>query len=204
MHLISTVRLLTLITLALGLASCENGKNPLHKSGSTQDDLYVSNVPSDGGYHPYPNQPGQIAGPAAPTYTPPPAPVAPDLYAFNSTSGSKPKTSGTSSGGSSAGTSSGGSSSGRSSVSGTSGGSSSGGSSTPRKTTASTKPKSKSSSSKSGSTAKKKSSGGSYKVVSGDSLYAIARKRGTTVAKIKAANSLSTDLIHPGLVLKIP
>ena len=180
MHLISTVRLLTLITLALGLASCENGKNPLHKSGSTQDDLYVSNVPSDGGYHPYPNQPGQIAGPAAPTYTPPPAPVAPDLYAFNSTSGSKPKTSGTSSGGSS------------------------GGSSTPRKTTASTKPKSKSSSSKSGSTAKKKSSGGSYKVVSGDSLYAIARKRGTTVAKIKAANSLSTDLIHPGLVLKIP
>lgn len=199
MHLISTVRLLTLITLALGLASCENAKNPFQKPGSTQDDLYVSNVPSDGGYHPYPNQPGQIAGPAAPTYTPPPAPVEPDLYAFNSPSGSKPKTSGASSGGSSAGSSAGGSSSGRSSVSGTSGGSS-----TPRKTTASTKSKSKSSSSKSGSTAKKKSSGGSYKVVSGDSLYAIARKRGTTVAKIKAANSLSTDLIHPGLVLKIP
>jgi LysM repeat protein len=185
MHFISSVRLLSLITLAFGFSSCENGKNPFHKTDSTQDDLYVSNVPSDGGYHPYPNQPGQIAGPAAPTYTPPPAPVEPDLYAFNSPAGSKPKTSGTSSGGSSA-------------------GSSSGGSSTPRKTTASTKPKSKSSSSKSGSTAKKKSSGGSYKVVSGDSLYAIARKRGTTVAKIKAANSLSTDLIHPGLVLKIP
>jgi LysM repeat protein len=60
---------------------------------------------------------------------------------------------------------------------------------------ASTKPKSK-------STAKKSS--GSYKVVSGDSLYAIARKRGTTVAKIKAANSLKSDLIRPGQALKIP
>lgn len=50
----------------------------------------------------------------------------------------------------------------------------------------------------------KKSSGSSYKVVSGDTLYGIARKRGSTVAKIKAANGLKSDVIRPGQVLRIP
>ena len=50
----------------------------------------------------------------------------------------------------------------------------------------------------------KKSSGSSYKVVRGDTLYGIARKRGSSVAKIKAANGLKSDLIRPGQVLRIP
>ncbi len=171
MHLIPTARLLTLISLTLGLVSCENGQNPFNKSASTQSDPYVANYANDGGYHPYPGQPGQVAGGSAPTYTAPPAPIEADPYAFNAPTSTKPKTT-----------------------------TSSGSSSTPKKSTASTKPKT--SSSKSKSTAKKSS--GSYKVVSGDSLYAIARKRGTTVAKIKAANSLKSDLIRPGQALKIP
>ncbi|GAA5135323.1 hypothetical protein GCM10023213_08360 [Prosthecobacter algae] len=72
-------------------------------------------------------------------------------------------------------------------------------SSTPKKTVSSSKPKS--------STAKKstaKKSSGSYKVAKGDTLYGIARKRGTTVAKIKASNGLSSDVIRPGQSLKIP
>lgn len=70
-------------------------------------------------------------------------------------------------------------------------------SSTPKKSTASSKPKSSSK-----SPAKK--SGGSYQVTKGDTLYGIARKRGTTVAKIKAANKLSSDTIRPGQSLRIP
>lgn len=50
----------------------------------------------------------------------------------------------------------------------------------------------------------KKSSGSSYKVVRGDTLYGIARKRGSSVAKIKAANGLKSDVIRPGQVLRIP
>ncbi len=50
----------------------------------------------------------------------------------------------------------------------------------------------------------KKSSGSSYKVVRGDTLYGIARKRGSSVAKIKAANGLKSDIIRPGQVLRIP
>jgi LysM repeat protein len=46
--------------------------------------------------------------------------------------------------------------------------------------------------------------GGSYKVGKGDTLYGIARARGTTVAKIKSANKLTSDIIRPGQVLKIP
>jgi LysM repeat protein len=66
----------------------------------------------------------------------------------------------------------------------------------------------------SGSTAKKKStsskiaaiksSGSRYTVVKGDTLSAIARKKGSSVAKIKAANGLSGDLIRLGQSLKIP
>ncbi len=167
MYMISTARLLTLITLTLGLASCENGKSPFNKSASAESDPYVANYASDGGYHPYPGQPGQVAGGAAPTYTPPPAPIEADPYAFNAPSSSKPKTS-----------------------------SSSGGSrSTPRKTT--------SASTKSKSTAKKSSGSSTHTVVKGDTLYGIALKNKTTVAKIKAASGLSSDLIRPGQRLKL-
>lgn len=74
--------------------------------------------------------------------------------------------------------------------------SSSSGSSSSRTTTAKKTTSSKSTA--------KKSSGSSYKVVSGDTLYGIARKRGSSVAKIKAANGLKSDLIRPGQVLRIP
>ena len=69
------------------------------------------------------------------------------------------------------------------------------------------------SSSKKKSSAKSggKSSGGksshsrsSYTIKSGDSLGGIARKNGTTVAKLKAANGLSSDRIRAGRTLKIP
>lgn len=74
-------------------------------------------------------------------------------------------------------------------------------SSTPKKSTAtstaSAKPKS------STPTKKASSLGGSYTVVKGDTLYGIARKRGTTVAKLKAANGLSSDLIRIGQKLKV-
>ena len=50
------------------------------------------------------------------------------------------------------------------------------------------------------------SSGGTveYQVRSGDSLWSIARSMGTTVLAIRAANSLSSDRIHPGQLLRIP
>ncbi|HBJ88234.1 MAG TPA: hypothetical protein DDZ88_31145 [Verrucomicrobiales bacterium] len=60
--------------------------------------------------------------------------------------------------------------------------------------------KKKTSSSKSKSTGK----GGTYAIKSGDTLSAIARKNGTTVAKLKAANGLSGDMIRAGKTLKIP
>jgi LysM repeat protein len=72
-----------------------------------------------------------------------------------------------------------------------------------KKTVASsTSTKKKSTSSK--STAKKSSSGSRYTVSKGDTLYGIALRKKTTVAKIKAANGLSGDLIRPGQSLKIP
>lgn len=43
-----------------------------------------------------------------------------------------------------------------------------------------------------------------YTVVSGDSLYTISQKTKVGIAKIKSANNLSGDLIHPGQVLNIP
>lgn len=69
------------------------------------------------------------------------------------------------------------------------------------------KTSSKKTSSKSGSKSSSKGSshkGGSYTIKSGDNLGAIARKHGTTVAKIKAANGLSSDMIRAGRTLKIP
>lgn len=43
-----------------------------------------------------------------------------------------------------------------------------------------------------------------YTIKSGDTLGGIARKHSTTVAKIKAANGLKSDLIRAGKTLKIP
>ncbi|MGD6841501.1 peptidoglycan DD-metalloendopeptidase family protein [Bacillus infantis] len=40
-----------------------------------------------------------------------------------------------------------------------------------------------------------------YEVKTGDTLYAIAAKLGTTVSQLKKANSLADDIIHPGEIL---
>lgn len=57
---------------------------------------------------------------------------------------------------------------------------------------------------KTSSSNKSSSKGGSYTIKSGDTLGGIARKHGTTVAKLKAANGLKSDLIRAGKTLKIP
>ncbi len=49
-----------------------------------------------------------------------------------------------------------------------------------------------------------KSGGGSYTIKKGDTLSAIARKNNTTVAKLKAANGMTSDMIRDGKSLKIP
>ncbi|MFQ3671914.1 MAG: LysM peptidoglycan-binding domain-containing protein [Verrucomicrobiia bacterium] len=46
--------------------------------------------------------------------------------------------------------------------------------------------------------------GGDYTVKSGDSLWRIARDHNTTVAKIKELNELTSDVIRPGQIIKIP
>lgn len=67
---------------------------------------------------------------------------------------------------------------------------------------------SRSSSRKKTASSKSKSSsnkgGGSYTIKGGDTLGAIARRNGTTVAKLKAANGLKSDMIRAGKTLKIP
>jgi LysM repeat protein len=168
MSLISSARLLILASVSATLMSCQNG---LNKSASSGSDPYVSNYPADGGYNPYPDQPGTIAG-GAPSYERPVAPVEADPYAFNAPT-STPTRSTTSSS-----------------------------SSTPKKTVTSTS-KPKSSSTKSKSTAKKSTGSSTHTVVKGDTLYGLALKNKTTVAKIKAANGLKSDLIRPGQKLKM-
>src|SRR5258708_5096491 len=46
--------------------------------------------------------------------------------------------------------------------------------------------------------------GGTYTVISGDNLYKIALKFGTTVAAIQSANGLATTVIYIGQLLRIP
>lgn len=43
-----------------------------------------------------------------------------------------------------------------------------------------------------------------YEVVSGDTLFSISRRHGTSVDALKQANALNSDLIRPGDVLAIP
>ncbi len=43
-----------------------------------------------------------------------------------------------------------------------------------------------------------------YRVVAGDTLYAIAQRNGTTVAALKQANGLSSDMLSIGQMLRIP
>jgi hypothetical protein len=52
--------------------------------------------------------------------------------------------------------------------------------------------------------ASSKGRGGSYTVKKGDTLSAIAARKGTSVAKIKAANGMSSDFLSIGRVLKLP
>jgi LysM repeat protein len=47
-------------------------------------------------------------------------------------------------------------------------------------------------------------SSSNYTVASGDTLWKIASKYNTTVANLKAANNLSTDMLYIGQVLKVP
>jgi len=47
-------------------------------------------------------------------------------------------------------------------------------------------------------------SGRSYTVAGGDNLYRISQRHGTTVAAIKNANGLASDVIRPGQNLLIP
>ncbi|MDD3179268.1 MAG: LysM peptidoglycan-binding domain-containing protein [Opitutaceae bacterium] len=46
--------------------------------------------------------------------------------------------------------------------------------------------------------------GQTYKVVSGDSLSSIAKRHGTTVTALKAANNLTSDLVQTGQELRLP
>ena len=66
-------------------------------------------------------------------------------------------------------------------------------------------PKKKTTASASSGTKKKTSTASKRHTVNkGDTLYGIARSNGTTVANLKSANGLTTDLIRPGQTLKIP
>lgn len=59
-------------------------------------------------------------------------------------------------------------------------------------------------SSSSSSSSKKKSSSKKHTVKSGDTLSSIARKYGTSVSRLKAANGLKSDMIRDGRSLSIP
>lgn len=80
------------------------------------------------------------------------------------------------------------------------------GGSVSRKQPSPVKKVSSSSTKKKTASSKSKSSGGggSYTIKKGDTLGAIASRNKTTVAKLKAANGMSSDFIREGKMLKIP
>jgi LysM repeat protein len=77
---------------------------------------------------------------------------------------------------------------------------------TPSKSSSSTKSKSGSSSKGKGTTAKKKPTATrtTHTVKAGDTLSGLARKYGSSVARIKSANGLKSDMIRNGQKLTIP
>lgn len=80
-------------------------------------------------------------------------------------------------------------------------------SSTPAKkttTTSSSTQRSSSTTAKKPTPTKSSSSSVSHTVKSGDTLYGLALRYKSTVAKIKAANGLKSDIIRPGQRLRIP
>jgi len=175
---------LALATL-MSLTSCETTNSGLGGSSA-----YASNGPIDGGYNPYPNGGGGVpagsllsSASSHPQYAeaPPAPPIGYEPAPVSAPS--KPKTSVTKS---------------RTSAS------------KPVAKTTTSKPKTSPSSSVASKPkpkpkpATKKSSGGIHVVVPGDSLWAIARKNDTTVAKLKAANGLTSDKLKLGLKLKLP
>ncbi len=147
----------------------------MKKSGSSSSDPYASNYGTDGHYNPYPGQSGYTS---TPKYQTPPVqtsfPPAEPQPPANPYAFSGSK---------------------KPTPSSTY--------STPPKKTVASSSSAKKKSTSSKSTAKK-SSGSRYTVVKGDTLSAIARKKGSSVAKIKAANGLKSDLIRLGQSLKIP
>jgi len=146
---------------------------------SSSSDPYASNYGNDGHYNPYPGQSGYAS--STPKYQTPPAPTSlpaqPEAPANPYSFGGSQKVTPSSSN-----------------------------LTTQHKTTASsTSTKKKPMSSKSAAkTSGKKSTKPKYTVTKGDTLSSIARKRGSSVSKIKAANGLHSDLIRPGQSLKIP
>jgi len=164
------------LSVASGLVSCKTTE-----SGSD----YASNYSTDGGFNPYPGQ-GAVAQPGSTSRShhqyaeaPPPPPPGFELPS-SAPKYTPPPVPGSSS-------------------------------SSVKKTTSSYTPSSSSGVAKKTTStaakkpaAKKKSTGSSYTVVKGDTLSAIARKKGTTVAKIKAANGMSNDFLSIGKKLMIP
>ena len=70
------------------------------------------------------------------------------------------------------------------------------------KTASTTKKKSTDSTTKSKTTSP--ASGTTYIVKQSETLYGIAHKNHVTVSKLKSVNNLTSDIIHPGMKLKIP
>ncbi len=175
--MMTALRASTFVLAALALVSCENMKN---NSGGGQSSPYASNYGGDGHYNPYPGQAGYAQG-GAPAYQQP-ATSAPNYQTPPTPTYTPPPQPPADPYAFNA------------------------GSSTPSrpKTTASSSAKKKTTTSAKTAAKKKPTGGGRYTVAKNDTLYGIARKKGTTVAKIKAANGLSSDVIRPGQALKIP
>lgn len=164
--------------LCVAATSCKTTKGA---AGGGSDYQEYSSAGADGGYNPYPGQPGyqeytapsktkpqptpsyaaansapqyqQYTPPPQPSYTPPPQPSYTPAPTRKKTVANKP---------------------------------------TPKKSPAKTVAK------------KPVAKGGSYAVKQGDTLYRIALNKKTTVSKLKSVNGLTSDVIRPGMTLKIP